>query len=106
MTDSQAPLLPPPGLRERLIRNRHGGLVLFFGVFVAVSFLTRGALLLKAAHDVTWSPGLLAAFGWGMVFDLGPACFASLPLIVLLTVLPAGAFQRPFMRLFAHRLSS
>ena len=102
MIDPQAPLLHPPGLRERVVGNRHGGLVLLFAMFVAVSFLTRGALLLKAAHDVSWSPGLVATFGWGVVFDLGAASFASLPLIVLLTVLPAGALQRPFMRVFAH----
>lgn len=73
-------------------------MALFFIVFVGISFLTRLALLLKAAHDVTWTFSLLAAFGWGVVYDLGAAAFASLPLIVLLTVLPSGAMRKSWMR--------
>ncbi|WP_246026384.1 LTA synthase family protein [Oleiharenicola lentus] len=98
MLHPDAPLHRPPGLRERLFARRHGGLVLFAGIFVGISFLTRAALLLKAAHEVTWSASLVAAFGWGLVYDLGTAGLAALPLIVLLTVLPAGALQRPSMR--------
>jgi phosphoglycerol transferase MdoB-like AlkP superfamily enzyme len=87
-----------PKLWQRLLSRRHGGVVLFFAVFLGISFLTRVALLLKAAHEVSWSPSLFAAFGWGLVYDLGAACFASLPLILLLTVLPSGALRRPVMR--------
>jgi len=101
MAHFPAPPVSRAGLRDKFVSRRHGGLVLFFAVFLGLSFLTRVALLLKAAHDVTWSTSLAAAFGWGLVFDLGAACFASLPLIVLLTVLPAGALQRRFMRWLA-----
>jgi hypothetical protein len=86
---------PSPGLLSRLLARRHGGVVLFFLVFLALSFLARLALLIKAAHDVTWTLSLVAAFGWGVLYDLGAAAFASLPLIVVLTLLPA--------RFFAHR---
>jgi phosphoglycerol transferase MdoB-like AlkP superfamily enzyme len=94
----EAPLLRPPGLRARLLAWRYGGLVLFLAVFLGISFLTRAALLLKAAPEVTWSLSLLATFGWGVVYDLGAASFAALPLIVLLTVLPSEALLRPGMR--------
>jgi len=77
-------------------------LVIFFTVFLGISFLTRGALLIKAAHDVTWTLSLVAAFGWGLVYDLGAAAFASLPLAVLLTLLPAGWFQRRWQQALAH----
>ena len=77
-----------------LLTARHGGLVIFLLVFVGLSFLTRVALLAKAAPDVTWNLSLIAAFGWGLLYDLGAAAFAALPLIVLLTFLPAGFFQR------------
>ena len=83
----------PPAFHRQLIR-RHGGLIIFFVIFLAVSLLTRLALLIKAAHDVTWTLSLGAAFFWGLVYDLGAAAFASLPLAVLLAVLPAGWFQR------------
>lgn len=88
----------PPGRSHVFLRCRHGGLVLFFAVFLGISFLTRVALLLKAAHEISWSSSLLAAFGWGLVYDLGAASFASLPLILLLTVLPSGVLRRPLMR--------
>lgn len=78
----------------RQLTRRHGGLIIFFAVFLGISFLTRVALLVKAAHDVTWTLSLVAAFGWGLVYDLGAAAFASLPLAVLLVLLPAGWFQR------------
>ena len=84
------------------LSRRNGGLVLFFTVFLAVSFLTRVALLVKAAHDVTWTLSLAAAFFWGLIYDLGAAAFASLPLAVLLVVLPAGWFQRRWQQGLAH----
>jgi len=94
-------LNPAPGLFQRLLARRHGGIILFFAAFLGISFLTRVALLVKSVHDVTWTLSLLAAFGWGVVYDLGAAAFASLPLIVLLTILPSGALRRGWMRWLA-----
>lgn len=87
---------------SRQFNRRHGGLVIFFVVFAGISFLTRLALLVKAAHDVTWTLSLAAAFAWGLVYDLGAAAFVSLPLAVLLTLLPAGWFQRRWQQALAH----
>lgn len=78
--------------------------MLFFVAFLGISFLTRVALLAKAAADVSWSASLLAAFGWGLVYDVGAACFASLPLIVLLTLLPSGALRKVWVRWVAAGL--
>ncbi|MCM2273299.1 MAG: LTA synthase family protein [Candidatus Didemnitutus sp.] len=93
--------LPGRWLAARL-RSRHGGLVLFAGLFLGVALLTRLALLLKASSEVTWSWALLAPFGWGLLFDLGAAAFAALPLIVLLTFLPAGWGARTWQRGLTH----
>ena len=79
---------------HRQLARRHGGLIIFLAIFLAISLLTRLALLIKAAHDVTWTLSLVAAFFWGLVYDLGAAAFASLPLAAGLAVLPAGWFQR------------
>lgn len=87
---------------SRQLPRRHGGLLIFFTVFAGISFLTRLALLGKAVHDVTWTLSLVAAFAWGVVFDVGAAAFASLPLAVLLTVLPAGWFARRWQQALAH----
>lgn len=98
--------LPPLGQPQRVIaailNRRHGGLLIFFVVFLAISLITRVALLVKSAGDVTWGLSLIAAFGWGMVYDLGAAAFAALPLIVLLTLLPAGWGQRAWQRGLVH----
>src|ERR1043165_3275156 len=84
----------------RLVASRHGGLILFGASFLGVSLLTRVALLIKARSEVTWDGSLLAAFGWGALFDLGAAAFAALPLALLLTLLP----QRFFALRSARRL--
>ena len=87
---------------DRQLNRRHGGVIIFFALFLAISWLTRVALLVKAADDVTWTLSLLAAFFWGIIYDLGAAAFVSLPLIVLLTVLPASWFQRRWQQVLAH----
>lgn len=81
-----------------LLERRHGGLVIFFAVFLIVAFLTRVALLIQARHDVVWQPSLLAAFGWGVLYDLGAAAWASLPLTILLAALPARFFEWTWAR--------
>lgn len=78
---------------SKLLARRHGGVAIFFAVFVIVSFVARVALLIQARHDVVWQPSLLAAFFWGLTYDLGAAAWASLPLIVLLAALPARFFD-------------
>ena len=107
MIDRPASSVSKPAGRLRrtwdtLLRRRHGGILVFGTVFVAVAFVTRFALLLKAAHEVTWTPSVLAAFGWGFVYDLGAAAFAALPLVVLLTLLPAGALLSRWSRFTVH----
>ncbi|MES1168987.1 MAG: LTA synthase family protein, partial [Oleiharenicola lentus] len=86
------------------LRRRQGGVLVFGIVFLGVALATRLALLLKAAHEVTWNPSLLATFAWGLVYDLGAAAFMALPLVVLLTLLPAGALRGRFGRGLMHGL--
>ena len=75
---------------------------MFFGVFLALSLLTRTVLLFKAAADVTWTFSLVASFGWGFLFDIGAAAWASLPLLLLLTFLPGGWFKYRWQQWLAH----
>jgi phosphoglycerol transferase MdoB-like AlkP superfamily enzyme len=87
---------------SRQLTRRHGGLLVFFGVFLALSLATRLVLLAKAAPDVTWTLSLLASFAWGVLFDLGAAGWASLPLLFVLTFLPAGWFKHRWQQWLAH----
>jgi phosphoglycerol transferase MdoB-like AlkP superfamily enzyme len=89
----------------RLLERRHGGVLLFLLVFLALALLTRGALLEKAAHNVSWDASLLAAFGWGLLFDVGAAAWFALPLLVVLTLLPVRFFARRWGRAMMHMLA-
>jgi phosphoglycerol transferase MdoB-like AlkP superfamily enzyme len=102
-----SPAVPPSSgaLRQRLsvlFHRRHGGVFIFIGTFAGVAWLTRTALLMKAAHEVTWDLSLAATFGWGLLYDLGAAAFAALPLIVLLAVLPAAWGGKAWQRGLTH----
>lgn len=57
-------------------------------LFLAISTLTRLALLVMAAGDVSWTPALAGAFACGTVFDLASGLFAALPWLVLGLVTP------------------
>lgn len=92
------------GSRLACLKKRHGGVFLFLAVFFSLEFVTRTTLLVKAAHDVSWNLSLLAAFGWGFVYDLGTACWLSIPLIVLLTILPKRFFERSWGRWSIHAI--
>jgi phosphoglycerol transferase MdoB-like AlkP superfamily enzyme len=107
MTTENSPTATPFGRNgfHRLLERRHGGVLLFLLVFLALALLTRCALLEKAAHDVSWDASLLAAFGWGLLFDVGAAAWFALPLVVLLTLLPARFFTRRWGRAVMHVLA-
>lgn len=86
----------------RAVARRHGGVVLFIVLFLAAAWLTRLALWLKAGSAVSFDASLLAALGWAVVFDLGAALLWALPVILLLTFLPAHYFQWKWTRWTAH----
>ncbi|HEY0947169.1 MAG TPA: LTA synthase family protein [Opitutaceae bacterium] len=98
-------LRPLAGLRRGFasqLSRRHGGALLFVLLFLSVSLLTRLALLGRSLWAVSWDASLLAAFAWGVIFDLGAALLFALPLVIALTVLPAGSFDRRGARVLAH----
>ena len=87
---------------RRVLASRHGGVALFFALFLAVSFLTRTALLVKSSGQVDWNASLLATFAWGLVFDLGTAFLCASPLVVVLTLLPGTFFAARWARGLAY----
>ncbi len=91
-----------PALSSRLFAHRHGGVILLVALSLAFALITRVALLVKAAADISWTPSLAASFGWGLLYDLGEAAWCALPLALLLAVLPAGCFDRRLGRALAH----
>ena len=63
-----------------------GALLLFLGTYLCVSWLTRLALLVHAAANLAWDSSLLAAAGWGLLFDLAAGAWLSLPLLIMLMI--------------------
>jgi phosphoglycerol transferase MdoB-like AlkP superfamily enzyme len=91
-----------PASLRRLVACRDGGVVLFIGLFLLQSLLIRFALMVKSLKAVDWNLSLPAAFAWGTLFDLGAALLFAIPLILVLTLLPAGIFERRWARVCAH----
>jgi phosphoglycerol transferase MdoB-like AlkP superfamily enzyme len=76
--------------------------VIFILLFLATAWVTRILLLVQAAANVTFDASLVGAFLLGVVFDLGAALLAATPLMLLLTLLPAGFFQWKWARGLAY----
>ena len=95
----------PRALRARfqdLLARRHGGILIFLFLFVVITLVIRVALLARSLWSVEWDTSLLAAFGWGTLFDLGAGLLAAIPLVLGLTLLPTKTFARNGARLLAH----
>lgn len=87
---------------NKLIESRFGGVLVLYLIFVTIAGLTRLALLVHAFPSVDAAPlKLLGIFGYGLLFDMAAAAYASLPLVLYLMVLP----QR-WLASRAHRLIS
>lgn len=82
-----------------LLRRQTGGILFFVLVFIGLAQGLRIALIYKASANVTWDASLLAALSWGLLFDFGTAAFFSIPLTLLLTVLPNRWFAKPWMEM-------
>jgi phosphoglycerol transferase MdoB-like AlkP superfamily enzyme len=87
---------------QRLLARRHGGVIIVLCLSVGAGFLTRLALLIKAAGDVSWGPSLVGSFLIGAVYDLGSAFWCVLPLVVVLAALPKHLFASRWTRGIVH----
>jgi phosphoglycerol transferase MdoB-like AlkP superfamily enzyme len=84
--------------------KRNGGIILFLAIFFVFAFITRIVLMIKAVQDISWDFSLLAAFGWGLVYDIGTASWLAIPFILLQTILPKYFFERQWGRFVMHAL--
>ena len=85
-----------------VLERRHGGACLGLLLVLIAGAGTRLALLLKSAGEVSWGPGLIAAFGWGALFDLAAGLWLILPWVLLLAALPARVLAGRTGRVLAH----
>ncbi|HBG19768.1 MAG TPA: sulfatase [Desulfobulbaceae bacterium] len=85
-----------------LLCRRHGGVFLFFLVFIGIAQAVRLALLCKSAESISLDVSLAAVLAWGLLFDIGTAALFSLPLTLLLTALPRHSIAKGWLRGLAH----
>jgi phosphoglycerol transferase MdoB-like AlkP superfamily enzyme len=85
-----------------LLERRHGGAGIVVLAMLGIGLATRLTLALMSLHELTWGGSLLAALGWGVVFDLGAALLTVVPLVLLLATLPRRFFVERRGRLAAH----
>lgn len=90
-------------MSTKTLFGRRSSLVFLFALlFLLLQTTVRLGLLVFSFGDVAWDASLFATFAWGFVFDLGTAAWASLPLIVLFTLLPRDAFEHRTLRFLVH----
>lgn len=83
-----------PSRATRLFAHRYGPFWLLLAVFLAISLLTRLALLVKTGLAAEPGPGnLLQIFGLGLAFDLVAASYFFIPLIVFLFLVPDRLYR-------------
>lgn len=63
--------------------------IVAFAVFFTASLISRLALLVQAAHDVSWGGPLFGALATGMWYDAAAGVFAAIPWLLLGAVLPS-----------------
>jgi hypothetical protein len=86
------------------LKKRNSGITLFLALFFGFAFIIRIALMIKAAHDISWDISLIAAFVWGFLYDIGTASWLIIPFILLQTILPKHFFERLWGRFVMHAI--
>ncbi len=87
---------------QTFLGRRLSLVLLFCLLFVLLQTTTRLGLLLVSSAEVAWDASLLASFAWGFLYDVAAAGLFSLPLVVLVTLLPRDAFERRSLRFLVH----
>ena len=86
-------------LSSLVLETRYRVVAILLALYLAVSLLTRIALL-AAQHALAGNgvPRVLAALGVGEIFDLLAALWLAMPLVLYLTAVPERWFQARFQR--------
>lgn len=84
---------------NKLLRTRFGGIVIFYAIFLTIASLTRIALLLQTPGQFDFHlHKIVPAFVCGMLYDFAAASHATIPLALLLFVLPERWFASRWHR--------
>src|SRR5436190_8139299 len=98
----------PASVSARLARlssfssSPQAGVLYFAVILVTIASLLRVTLALHSHGDMTWDASLLAAFAWGFAFDVATAAWASVPIIIALTLTPPRVLASRAGLILAH----
>jgi len=82
---------------QKIYRGRFGLLTLFFSIFIALSFVTRTVLLIKAWHLFHRSLWLLIKiYSVGFFYDVITMLYFAIPLVLFLIFVPDKVFRHRF----------
>jgi phosphoglycerol transferase MdoB-like AlkP superfamily enzyme len=96
-----------PVLVRKLTNHRYGPVAILVAVIVALSFVTRIALLIHSAKGVDWTvDNLLGIFLIGLGYDLVMATYFIIPLVLYLWLVPDKCYRKRGQRFFLYGLMS
>lgn len=105
---AESPTQPLRAVEERLrgwrglFAHRFGGVCIVMTASLAINAMTRIALAIKEARQVSWDASAAASFFYGTVYDLAASLWWLAPLALFAALLPRDWFMRKPVRVLAH----
>lgn len=92
------------GLRgwRGLFAHRFGGVCIVLAASLVINAMTRIALALREAKQVSWDASVVASFFYGTVYDLAASLWWAAPLAVFFALVPRTWLTRKPARILAH----
>ncbi len=90
-------------MQKKFFKSRFGLLYVFFSFFLAISFIIRNVLLVKAWHSLDAGPWLiLKIYGLGLFFDLITMLYFALPFVFYLMLVPEKIYRGKLNRVVIY----
>jgi hypothetical protein len=92
------------GLRgwRGLFAHRFGGVCIVLAASLVINAMTRIALALREAKQISWDASVVASFFYGTVYDLAASLWWAAPLAVFFALVPRTWLTRKPARILAH----
>jgi len=90
---------------KTILRNRFGGILLLYLVFIAISFISRTILLLMSFGAVSHNPlNILWSYGAGLLMDTVTFSYFMIPFVLFLTFISDRIFNSSIHKWVAYTI--
>ena len=90
---------------KTILRNRFGGILLLYLVFIAISFISRTILLLMSFGAVSHNPlNILWSYGAGLLMDTVTYSYFMIPFVLFLTFISDRIFNSSIHKWVAYTI--